>query len=67
MPTKRKTSRRDKWRCGRKKPYPSEKQARAAARSLHQQDGGRMTVHRCNVGIKGEPRHWHVARVIGRR
>jgi hypothetical protein len=48
--------------CRRKIAFPNEEAARMAARAMHERDGGRMVVYRCSVGLKGEPRHWHVGR-----
>lgn len=58
----RHTARWVKRNCRRKVTYPTEEAARLAAQAMHEQDGGRMAVYRCDVGRKGEPRHWHIGR-----
>ena len=57
------TAKAAKRTCARKIPYPTRATAEAAARAMHQRDGGRMRAYRCSVGAHGERRHWHVGRL----
>lgn len=60
----RKTSKGTRQACGRKIHHRSRSAALAAARSLQLQYGAIVHVYRCEMGQKGEPRHWHVGHAV---
>ncbi len=58
----RHTSKGAKRTCARKRAFVEYWDAVSAAQQMEARDGRRMRVYRCEVGERGEPRHWHIIR-----